>query len=148
LELLAGPLEQDAAGSDRTALLRRLEALRTRLNWEYARLHRLDDGARRLPAADPGLPTRVAAIEKEYVQVQRQLQLGMAGWQDGGRGTEDGGRRTEDGRRGRSPTLRRLPSFVLRPPSSVPRPPCRACRTSRRCWPRASSWWSTRSRGM
>jgi tetratricopeptide (TPR) repeat protein len=143
LELLAGPLEQEA-GSDRTALLRRLEALRTQLNWEYARLHRLDDGARRLPAADPGLPTRVAAIEKEYVQVQRQLQLGMAGWQDDRRRTEDGGRRTADdgrqtadgrrwtadsrrqtmdGRREAAPVLRCAPSIVDRPSSAVLRPP-------------------------
>src|SRR5207244_4238342 len=65
----------------------------------------LDGDATRLPAADALLPERVRRLEREYLQIQRQLQLGVAGRREM---TEVGGRRTEAS----SP-----PSSVLRPPS-------------------------------
>jgi tetratricopeptide (TPR) repeat protein len=76
LELLARAVETDAgADPGRAALHCRLEGLRTRLNWDYQELHRAEAAAGRLSPPGAALPERVRQLEREYLRVQRELQL-------------------------------------------------------------------------
>lgn len=80
LEQLSGALaEEGAGGAEREALLERLQALRAQLNWDYGRLQQLGDSPSRLPVADAELPDRLRELEREYLRIQRQLQLRQAG---------------------------------------------------------------------
>lgn len=81
LELLAGPVKAVAMeDAERQALVRRLEALRQQLNWNYARNQQVDGGtSRRLPVADTALPEHVTRLEREYLRSQRELQLVSGG---------------------------------------------------------------------
>jgi CHAT domain-containing protein len=76
LEAMTAPSRPDTADApERQALLQRLDSLRARLNWRYVRTERPDAGEGRIPSAGQTEPEDARALEREYQEAYRQLEI-------------------------------------------------------------------------